>query len=311
MIIELSLENKRKYMNIFVTGGTGFIGSYVVNMLVQNGHQVTILARNRGKIPVFLQNPQITVVEGTLKDLTAINKGLKGNDTCIHIALGWGDTPSTMLENDTWPSIKIFEAAIENGVSQIIYTSSTAAVGDLRPTMNERTNTRPVDLYGATKAATENYLMALGSVHNVRCNVVRPGYTFGNPVVSGAPMQPDKRIVEIVNKAKSGKTIDLIKNDGTQFIWAGDLTLLYKHLLDSDINRTISFGLSSQFITWEQIASYTIEYMNSKSEITLKDLGWECGGCWFDNSTLERYYNGKIDPTERLKEHVRYIADNS
>jgi UDP-glucose 4-epimerase len=277
-------------MNIFVTGGTGFIGSYVVHNLVQKGHNVTILARKPDKIAGFLNNPLIELIKGSVTDYNVIERGLIGKDACIHIALGWGETATTMLENDTLPSIKIFELAIKSGVKQILYTSSTAAIGDLRPLMNESTTTRPVDYYGATKAATENY-------------------TFGNPVIPGAPMQPDRRMIDIVVQAKKGEPINLVKNDGTQFIWAGDLALLYEHILLSQYNRSITFGLASEFITWEDIAIYAIEYISSKSEIVLEDRGWEKGSCWFDDSKIKSYLDREIKSMERMKEHIRFIAD--
>ena len=84
-------------MNIFVTGGTGFIGSYVVNELVANGHNVTILARNPKKVKGFLNHPNIQLLKGSLYDNDVIKEGLYGKDACIHIALGWGDTPIDML----------------------------------------------------------------------------------------------------------------------------------------------------------------------------------------------------------------------
>ena len=44
---------------------------------------------------------KVTVVTGSIQDVAAISKGLEGCDACIHIALGWGETPLSMLENDT------------------------------------------------------------------------------------------------------------------------------------------------------------------------------------------------------------------
>ncbi len=297
-------------MNVFVTGGTGFIGSYVVNNLVQKGNQVTILARNPKKVPAFLNNPRIKLLQGLITDYDIIANGVKGNDAVVHIALGWGETPSAMLENDTFPSVKLFEIAINNGVKNILYTSSTAAVGDLYPQIKTDMSTRPLDLYGATKAATESYLLALGAVSDVKCNVIRPGYTFGNPVIKEAPMQPDRRFVDIVSKVKKGEPVNLVKNDGTQFIWAGDLALLYEHVLFSNYNRTVTFGLSSEFITWEDIARYTIDYTKSESEIVLEDHGWQKGGCWFDDSKIKYYLNREVKSFDQVKKHVRYIADN-
>jgi len=297
-------------MNIFVTGGTGFIGSYVVHELVSHGHQLTVLARNPNKVKGFINHPQIEFIEGSLYDQDRIKEGLYGKDTCIHIALGWGDSPLEMLERDTKASVYIFETAAELGVGQIIYTSSTAAIGEFRPVMAEDIDCRPVDLYGATKAATEAYLLAIAKVKKIRCNIIRPGYVFGNPVVEGAPMQPDDRFRKIVKAAKANEPIHLVKNDGTQFIWAGDLAKVYYRLLSSQHNRQIFLGLSTQFISWEEIAQYAVGYLASESEIVLEDKGWKRDDDYFDVSLLKKEFGYSFSAFEQIKRHVEYIANH-
>lgn len=298
-------------MNIFVTGGTGFIGSYVVQELVNKGHKVAVLARNPQKVSGFIGKDSIELIEGTLYDNDVIEKGLAGKDACIHIALGWGNTAVEMLEKDTKPSLFILETAAKLGVKNLIYTSSTAAIGDLREEMNEKIDTRPIDFYGATKASTESFLLAIAYRYNIRCNVVRPGYTFGNPVVEGGYMQPDKRFRDIVSKAKNNEPIQLVKNDGTQFIWGGDLAKIYSAVMESNLSRRIFLGLGTEFVTWEAIARFAIEYTGSKSEIILEDKGWKEGGYWFDVSEIKREFGLKFAATEKLKEHVAYIADHA
>jgi len=51
-------------MNVFLTGGTGFIGSHVAMELVRHGHTVTILARNPGKVPGLMKIDRISLAEG-------------------------------------------------------------------------------------------------------------------------------------------------------------------------------------------------------------------------------------------------------
>lgn len=295
-------------MEIFLTGGTGFIGSYVVKELIEDGHKVSILARNPEKVSGFLDMDQIELVHGTLYDKNIIKKALQDKDACIHIALGWGDTALDMLEADTLPSVYIFETAAKAGINNMIYTSSTAAVGEIHDIMTEQTACRPIDFYGATKSATESFFLPMANKYNIRCNVVRPGYTFGNPVVEGASIQSDQRFHDIVRKAKNNETIELIKNDGTQFIWAGDLAKIYLSLLKSNHNREIFFGLSSQFITWEEVARYAVDYLDSRSDILLDDRGWSEGGSIYDVSKIEAEFGFKFGALNKIKEHVQYLA---
>ncbi|MFW6306788.1 MAG: NAD-dependent epimerase/dehydratase family protein [Bacillota bacterium] len=297
-------------MKIFLTGGTGFIGSYVVNELVNEGHRVTILARNPEKVSGFLANDSIEFIQGNLSDRDIIKEGLTGKDACVHIALGWGDTAVEMLASDTAPSVFIFETAAQLGVDKLIYTSSTATVGEFRPQMDEKIDTLPVDFYGATKAASEAYLLAVSEVCDIKGNILRPGYTFGNPVVEGADMQPDRRFFNIIKKAKNNQDIELVKNDGTQFIWAGDLARIYTAILKSSLNRKIFFGLSREFVTWEEIARWTVEYLDSSSEIILEESGQEKEECLFDLKAIEQDFGFEFNCREKIKDHISYIADN-
>ncbi|HEX3046271.1 MAG TPA: NAD(P)-dependent oxidoreductase [Bacillota bacterium] len=296
-------------MKVFVTGGTGFIGSYVVVELLKRGHQVTALARNPKKVSGFAGMKGLEIIDGTLYDHEVIGRGLTGKDACIHIALGWGDTAVEMLEADTKPSVFIFETAAKLGVKHLIYTSSTAAIGEFRSLMKENLDLRPNNFYGATKAATEAYLLAIANVYQIRGNIIRPGYTFGNPVVDGAFMYSDSRFRDIVRKAKGNEPIELVCGDGTQFIWAGDLAKLYVALLESTHNLSIFYGLSTEFVTWESIARYAIEYLGSKSTIMLEKNPHDSKSV-FDLSAIETEFGLKFTAMERIKEHVAYLAEN-
>ncbi len=260
-------------MKVFVTGGTGFIGSYVVTELLKHGHTVTIFARNPTKVVAFQGNPSIEIVQGWLTDRDVIKFAMTGADALIHIALGWGDTAVAMLQADTLPSVFLFETAAQVGVQHVIYTSSIAAIGDHRDVLNEQTSTRPNNFYGSTKAAAEAYLLGMRGAYKIRCNIIRPGYTFGNPVVEGSFTQTDKMFPTIVRNAKKGEPITLTKDSGTQFIWAGDLARIYSSLLASRHDRCVFTGVGTEFVTWEAIARYAVESLKSKSRIVLEEEG--------------------------------------
>jgi UDP-glucose 4-epimerase len=298
-------------MNIFITGGSGFIGSHLVKLLTDNGHHITLLVRSPDKIPFFKGIKRISIIHGTLQEYGLVGSSLKGIDACIHLALGWGETARDMAENDTIPSITLFTAAVDAGVKKILYASSVAAFGQLRPYMNSSSDLRPIDFYGATKAATESYLLAIASYHNIQCNIIRPSYTFGNPVFPGAPMQPDKKIFAIVSSARRNEPVRIIKNDGTQFTGIQALIRLFQEVLFSDFNRSVFLGVGSSFITWEEIADYAIRYTRSKSAIEFEDRGWEKGTFAYDNTTAWELFHLKFDTRDDIEEHIRYLADMS
>lgn len=298
-------------MKVMVTGGTGFIGSYVVDRLVSEGHEVTILARNPNKVAGFLEHPRIKFVEGTLTTGDAIRASLRGKDACIHIALGWGDTAVEMAMADTVPSLRIFQTATEFGVKHLIYTSSIAAFGDSRQVYTDDTAVRPTGLYGATKAATESYLVAMAAESGVRSNVVRPGYTFGGPVVAGASIYTDRKLPNIVESAVRGEPISVTRNDGTQFIWAGDLARVYSSVLTSTVDREFFTAVSDDFMSWEEIARLAVAHTGSSSKIVVHDSDIDSAIGRNDVSAIERSFGLRFDSREHMVKHIAFLADRA
>jgi UDP-glucose 4-epimerase len=292
-------------MRVFLTGGTGFIGSYVLVMLLEQGHEVTLLARNPDKVPVLKETPGVTIVPGFMADFETIEGALPGHEACIHVALWWGEGAYNMLMNDTRTSVFLCETAARLGVEHFIYTSSTAALGAFRPDMTEDMQSWPVDYYCATKRATEQFVVAVSHEHPMRCNVVRPGYTFGNPAVEGGSTGGDRRFGDICDRAKRGEDIVVKSGDGTQFIWAGDLARLYRAVLESQVNREIYHGLSVPFTSWAEIAQMAVEACGSASRI---ELTGEAGEPYlFDLSKIREHFGLSFDGRDRLREHVEYL----
>jgi UDP-glucose 4-epimerase len=200
------------------------------------------------------------------------------------------------------------EAAEAAGVKQFLYTSSTAAVGKFRRKMTETIDLSPVDLYGATKAASEAFLLGFAAKAKIRCNIIRPGYTFGNPAFPDGVTQPDKRFKEIVTAAKKNEPIPVTKHDGTQFIWAGDLAKLYNAVLKSDMNRRTFFGLSSEFVTWEAVAQKSIGITGSKSKVMVEDKGWDENPMLFDLSLIKKEFGLEFVASPEIAKHLEYLA---
>lgn len=299
-------KTRRFLMRVFLTGGTGFIGHYVAKNLLECGHTVNILTRHPDKIPSLKKHPGVTLVCGSIHDVVAMRQGLEGCDACIHIALGWGETPLAMLENDTRATALLLELASINGCKKFIYTSSTAAMGKMRPSMTENTVLMPIDLYGATKAAGEAYVLGFTST-SMRRNIVRPGYTFGNPAWPDGCSQPDKRFTEMARAILTDQDIHIIKNDGTQFIHASQQAKLFASVLDSNFNEEVFLSLGSSWIGWKEIAEHMItKHPQSKSKIIEKDLGWAEKPMLYSVAKIATSFGLALDGREFLDDHIQW-----
>jgi len=298
-------------MNIYITGGTGFIGSYVVKALASKKNRITVLARNPKKAPGLKKLPNVRVVKANMRDFTALKKQIKKPDALIHVALCWGETGPDMIKNETLSSVRLIDLGVKKGAKKIIFTSSTAVTGFLSYDKGENDIREPFDFYGATKSSVEVYISAYSYYHKkIKFNVIRPGYTFGNPVVKGGPMEPDTRFRDICKKAKEGKTITVTKHDGTQFIWAGDLAKIYRKVLYSGLSNEIFFGLGKTHISWAQIAKWAIEYAGSKSKLKITDKGWSSKPFYFKVNKIKKYFGLSFNPVKEIKKHIKYLVDN-
>jgi len=257
-------------MKVFITGGTGFIGSHVAMRLHSEGHEIFILARNVNKVPAFQTMERMTLIEGDCRDKETIEKCVAGMDAVIHFALCYEHGAVAMLLNDTLQSVQLFEAAANAGVKHFIYTSSTAGFGDFKPIMTEDMLSDSTDYYCATKASSERFLLATSYVTSMRCNIIRPGLTFGTSTVEGGPVKPWV-VEDIVKKAKLGEDITMMRNEGTQATAASDIACTYSAVLNSDVNRQIYFAVSKNFVRIEDVAEKVIAKLGSKSKIVLTE----------------------------------------
>ena len=102
--------------NVLLIGATGFVGSAVLNELLERGHEVTAVVRNAAKLP---QNEFLTAVEQDVSDVEAIAKLAEGKDAVISAYNpGWMNPEIEKLITENYP--KILEAAKKSGVERLI-----------------------------------------------------------------------------------------------------------------------------------------------------------------------------------------------
>jgi UDP-glucose 4-epimerase len=303
-------------MKIFITGGTGNIGQYVTLQAIENGHETVVLSRNPEKYPSLAKKAKL--VKGTITDYDLLKEYVKGCDAVIHIALGWGNEPISMLTNDTAATVNLLEISERAGIQKFIYTSSTAAMGHMRNGMDETVANLPLDIYGSTKSASEAFVLGFRKYYGndkevtMKRNIIRPGYTYSSPPYPDGSSQADVRFKNIANAIINNKPIELIKYDGTQFISSGEIAKLYIKLLESDKNEETYLALGNVFTSWEQIAKITLElYPDSKSEIVFTDLNWSETPVLYCVDKMNRDFGLSFDSQNDLRDHIKWNIDEA
>lgn len=120
-------------MKSFVTGATGFVGSAVVNTLLNAGHEVRVLART-GSDRTNIQNLDIEVIEGSLEDAACLDRCLLGMDYVFHVAADyrlWVPDPEKMFKTNVDATKNLMQLCLKHQVQKIVYTSSVATLGVL------------------------------------------------------------------------------------------------------------------------------------------------------------------------------------
>ncbi|MFA7059328.1 MAG: hopanoid-associated sugar epimerase, partial [Pedobacter sp.] len=119
-------------MKTFITGATGFIGASIVRELLKDGREVRALVRG-GSDTSNLAGLDVEFWRGDLRDNYSLLQGLKGCDVLYHAAADyrlWTLDPSEMYRTNVDGTVAILGAALENGLSRVVYTSSVGTLGN-------------------------------------------------------------------------------------------------------------------------------------------------------------------------------------
>ncbi len=165
-------------MKVFVTGGTGFIGSHLVDALIKDpSNEVKCLVRSNLK---WLKNKNITPVKGDLHDIPALRKGLEGSDVLFHLAALVKAPRREMFSNVNVDATEsIIRCAQKTGVKKMVILSSLAAVGPSfsRP-VTENDPLMPVSMYGESKKEMEEMIARVAGPED-SITILRPPAVFG------------------------------------------------------------------------------------------------------------------------------------
>ncbi|MDA4131640.1 MAG: NAD-dependent epimerase/dehydratase family protein, partial [Thaumarchaeota archaeon] len=179
-----------------VTGGLGFIGSHLVDRLLEDGWGVTVLdnlltghssnlAHRRG-------NPDLKVVEGDVRDLEAVSSCSTGCDAVFHFAahalmrLSVGDHRAD-LEHNVIGTLNVLESMAKNGIKDFVFASTSALYGEAQVTPTPETYSGvQTSLYGAAKLAGEAYASAFTQFAPMKVWAFRFGTVLGERCRRGA-----------------------------------------------------------------------------------------------------------------------------
>ncbi len=208
-----------KTMKCFVTGGAGFIGSHLVDRLIEQGHEVTVFDDlSSGKkefISHYLENDNFLFIRADLANANRVKKEIKDHDVVFHIAANpdvrKGAEKPDIAKKDILATYNLLDAMRERSITKIVFSSSSVIYGETPPQALPETYgpLLPISVYGAAKLASEGLISSFCHTFDMQCWMYRFANVVGMRGTHGV-------IVDFINKLRTNPHELEILGDGRQ-----------------------------------------------------------------------------------------------
>jgi UDP-glucose 4-epimerase len=225
-------------MQALVLGGTGFIGSYVVDQLRGRGHRVRVFSRSGERCRPPL--PDVDYRAASFDDLAALHDALKGVDVVYHLISTTVPSTSNLdpvfdIESNLVATVGLLQAMLDAGVRKVVYLSSGGTVYGIpeKLPIPEEHPLNPICSYGVVKVAVENYLYMFRELYGLDYTVLRASNPYGERQghygIQGV-------IATFLHKAGKGEELEIWGDGGLirDFIYVADLAGLCVAAGESD-----------------------------------------------------------------------------
>ena len=270
--VPLSKVPLNTFQNFLITGGAGFIGSHLVDKLIELGKGVTILDNlSSGKhqyIQHNLKNPRFKFIQGDLLIKKDLHKSFKREiDTVIHLAAnpdiskGTKD-PTIDFKQTIIATFNLLMEMKQAKVKKIIFFSGSGVYGDVakKYTGENFGPLLPVSMYGASKLSAEALISAFSHLFNIKAWIFRPANIVGERVTHGV-------VFDFIKKLRKNSRELTILGDGNQ----SKSYLYIDDVLDAVL---IAISKTNKPINLFNISSNSFVKVNEIAEIVINQLGF-------------------------------------
>lgn len=285
--------------NVLVTGGDGFIGSHLVETLVERGHQVKALSQyNSFNYWGCLENlrclDQVEVVAGDIRDPHFCRKLVEGADTVFHlaalIAIPYSYVaPDAYVDVNVRGTLNVCQAAIDAKVSRVIHTSTSEVYGTAQYVpMDELHPLQPQSPYSASKIGADAIAMSFHNAFELPLTIARPFNTYG-PRQSARAVIPSI-ITQIADGRKQIHLGDLSPTRDFNYVTDTCEGLIQLANCDAAIGRTVNIGSSFEISIRDTLEAIK-RLMGSDVEFVVEEARLrpdrsEVFRLWCDNALL-------------------------
>lgn len=179
----------RDLSKILVTGGAGFIGSHLVDRLLSERFEVTVLddfsTGRMQNISHHKNTRELHVIHGDVRDAEVVKDAVEDVDAVFHeaalvdVALS-AKEPALFNDVNVVGTLNLLRACADSGIRRLVFASSAAVYGDSEPSKkSEDMLPNPISPYGVTKLAAENYVRVFGDLYGLETISLRCFNAYG------------------------------------------------------------------------------------------------------------------------------------
>lgn len=275
----MDLKNKK----FLVTGGAGFIGSHVVDQLLEENVKEVIIyddlsAGRKENIKEALKDNRCVFVKGDILDKKLLDKVIRGVDGVFHLAAVsllrcYGD-PDLGFEVNIRGTFNVIKALVDNKIKKLVFSSSASVYGNaLKTPMTEDHPYNNETLYGATKIAGEHMLKSLGLQYGFQWITLRYMNVYGSRQdYKGVYTSVIFKILDQLDKNKE----PIIYGDGSQkydFVYVDDVALVNILAMEASLSGqfyNVGTGIGTSI---KQLTELIIHLNGSKVSIKYEPAG--------------------------------------
>ncbi len=266
-------------LKVVVTGGAGFIGSHLVEKLLELGAEVsvidTMLCGN--KIAHLDGQRKLSIHKVDVTDIPAITPLFKGQDMVFHLAAMVGveetqEEPVKLLNVEVIGTSNVIALAAGNKIKRFIFASSSEVYGDSSKPMVEEGPFNPKSTYALTKLIGEHFCKAYYQKFGLEYTALRYFNSYG-------PRQDERFVLSrFVNRALKGNEL-FIYGDGKQtrdFTYIEDtvhMTLLAA-AMDTGVNQVFNFG-TCRAVSINELADKVLTSLELKGKVKVSHIDYD------------------------------------
>lgn len=255
-----------------VTGGCGFIGSHLVDLLLNKGHDVVVLDNlSTGRL-TNLEHQKLSknlqIIEGDLNDISIVSSAVSGCDYVFHLAALADIIPSIIepinyFRSNVAATVNLLEAVRDSSIKKLVYAASSSCYGipDTYPT-SETAEIRPQYPYAYTKWAAEQAALHWGRVYNLPVislrlfNVYgvrsRTSGTYGAVFGVFLAQKLANKPLTIVGDGSQTRDFTYVTDVARAFFYAA-MSTVYDEILNVGSNKTYSVRYLSELLGGESV----------------------------------------------------------